>query len=57
MQNSKNMIYKDLQSTPQGLYTQPEAELLDLEAEDSFLESGQLGGVGEGDPGEDEWFN
>jgi hypothetical protein len=51
------MIYKDLQFHPRGLYTQPESELLDLETEDSFLESGQLGGVGEGDPGEDEWFN
>ncbi len=51
------MIYKDLQFHPRGLYTQPESELLDLETEDSFLESGQLGGVGEGDHGEDEWFN
>ena len=57
MQSNKNMIYKDLQFPPQELYTRPESEILNLEAEDSFLESGQLGNVGEGDPGQDEWFN
>ena len=57
MQSSKNMTYKDLQFHLRVLYSRPESEILDLEAEKSFLESGQLGGVGEGDPGQDEWFN
>lgn len=51
------MTYKDLQFHLRVLYSRPESEILDLEAEKSFLESGQLGGVGEGDPGQDEWFN
>ena len=38
-------------------YSSPEAELIFLDPEENFLESGQLGNVGEGDPGEDEWFN
>lgn len=38
-------------------YLNPEVQLLDLETEMNFCQSGELGGVGEGDPGQDEWFN
>ena len=38
-------------------YIRPETEIFFLESEKNFLESGQLGNVGEGNAGEDEWFN
>lgn len=57
MLNNEYMTYSDLSHVSAGLYTSPESELLDLKAEKSFCQSGQLGNVGEVDPGQDEWFN
>lgn len=51
------MIQKSLEMKALASYCSPEAELIFLDPEENFLESGQLGNVGEGDPGEDEWFN
>ncbi len=51
------MIQKTLEMKAFASYSSPEAELIFLDPEENFLESGQLGNVGEGDPGEDEWFN
>lgn len=51
------MIHKTLEMKTFASYDCPEAEVIFLDPEENFLESGQLGNVGEGDPGEDEWFN
>ena len=51
------MIQKTLEMKAFASSSSPEAELIFLDPEENFLESGQLGNVGEGDPGEDEWFN
>jgi hypothetical protein len=51
------MIQKSFEMKALASYGSPEVELIFLDPEENFLESGQLGNVGEGDPGEDEWFN
>ena len=51
------MIYKEFPRKDTAAYSRPEVHLLDLESEENFCQSGELGGVGEGDPGQDEWFN
>ena len=51
------MIRKTFEMKVFASYSRPEAEIILLDPEENFLESGQLGNVGEGDPGEDEWFN
>lgn len=51
------MIQKTLKMKDSASYCRPEVEIIFLKSEKTFLESGQLGNVGEGDAGEDEWFN
>ena len=51
------MIHKTFEVKAPASYSRPGAELIFLKSEKNFLESGQLGNVGEGDAGEDEWFN
>ena len=50
-------MIKKIKLPASASYCRPEAEPIFLTFEENFLESGQLGNVGEGDPVEDEWFN
>ena len=53
----KAMIQNTFDLKASTSYCRPEVEQIILKSENNFLESGQLGNVGEGDPGADEWFN